>query len=294
MIEHREADLGAVRLHYATSGSGELILFLHGFPEFWYAWRQQLEEFGRDYHPVAPDLRGYNLSSKPEGIEQYGIRHLVDDVRRLADHFGAHRFRLVGHDWGGLVAWAFAATHPDRLSHLAIINAPHPAVFLRELRENPAQQTASRYILTFRSARAEQLLSANDYAALAAMVIEPGLQAKYFTEDDRQAYLAAWSQPGALTGGLNYYRAAQVGPPDRHGHQSEERLTAELPSLTVPVPTLVIWGERDVALLSSNLNGLADYVPDLTVRRIPDGTHWVIHEQPDRVNAYLREFFSRS
>ena len=293
MFQHEYADLpNGMRLHYVTAGSGKLILFLHGFPEFWYAWKDQLAEFGRDYQAVAPDLRGYNLSSKPPDVDAYRVSNVVEDVGALADHLGHQRFTLVGHDWGGLIAWVVAARHPDRLEKLAIINAPHPAIFERELRENPAQQMASRYMLTFRSARAEEILSANNYAALVDAVLAEGLKQGYFSEADRRAYLDAWSQPGALTGGLNYYRAARVGPPGAEGSQAPSSLSADPSSQIVTVPTLVIWGERDRALLTGNLEGLEAFVPDLTIKRIPDGSHWVVHEQPALVNQYLREFLA--
>jgi pimeloyl-ACP methyl ester carboxylesterase len=283
MLTHDYAEVNGVRLHYAAAGRGALILFLHGFPEFWYAWRRQLDEFSRDRRAVAPDMRGYNLSDKPGDVEQYRMPHLVEDVRALAERLGAARFTLVGHDWGGAVAWAFALRHPEWLERLVVVNAPHPAVFRRELRENPAQQQASQYMLRFRSPEAEATLSADGYRALAGMVLRPGLERGYFTEEDRAAYLAAWSRPGALTGGLNYYRAARAGP----GGPAPER-REPVPAITVP--TLVIWGERDTALLTGNLVGLEEHVRDLTIRRIPDGTHWVIHEQPEQVNGYIRDF----
>src|SRR5947199_201168 len=138
-MDHAYADVNGVRLHYVTTGRGPLVLFLHGFPEFWYAWTAQLAEFGRDHRAVAPDMRGYNLSSKPTDLAAYRVKHLVTDVRALADHLGATTFALVGHDWGGVVAWAFALAHPDRLEQLVVVNAPHPTIFERELVENPAQ-----------------------------------------------------------------------------------------------------------------------------------------------------------
>lgn len=143
MIEHALADVNGVRLHYASAGEGKLILFLHGFPEFWYMWKEQLAEFSRDYRAVALDMRGYNLSSKPAEVEAYGIDFLIEDVRGLAAHLGYEKFILAGHDWGGVVAWAFALRHPNLLEKLIIVNAPHPAIFRRELRENPRQQAAS-------------------------------------------------------------------------------------------------------------------------------------------------------
>ena len=277
------------RLHYATAGKGKLIIFLHGFPEFWYEWKNQLAEFGRDYQAVAPDMRGYNLSSKPAEVDQYQIKYLVEDLRALAEKLGHKKFILVAHDWGGAVAWAFAMAHPDRLEKLVIINAPHPGIFQRELRENPAQQKASQYTIMFRSAQAEQILSANNYAALVQAVLGPGLKTGVFTEADKQAYIEAWSQPGALTGGLNYYRAARVGPPTGDNKQATN-FAAGLPSLEVKVPTLVVWGEKDTALLTGNLEGLDKFVPNLTIKRIANGTHWVIHEQPALINEYIREF----
>ena len=293
MLRHEYADLNGIRLHYVTEGEGELLMFLHGFPEFWYAWKNQLAEFGRDYQAVAPDMRGYNLSSKPADVDQYQMPYLVEDVRALAEHLGRKRFVLVGHDWGGVVAWAFAVDHPGYLDRLIIINAPHPGVFERELRENPVQQNASQYMLMFRSEQAEQILSANDYAALVNAVMGEGLKQGHFTEEDRKAYIEAWSQPGALTGGLNYYRAAGVGPPTGQGGDGglAGRL-ADSQSLTVNVPTLVIWGEKDQALPTGNLEGLDRFVPDLTIKRVPDGTHWVAHERPELVNEYIRDFIA--
>ena len=289
MIQHQYAEVNGVRLHYATAGKGKLILFVHGFPEFWYEWKNQLAEFGRDYQAVAPDMRGYNLSSKPAGVDQYQVKFMVEDLRLLAEKLGHKKFILVAHDWGGAIAWAFAIAHPDYLEKLVIINAPHPGVFQRELRENPAQQKASAYMLMFRGEAAEQTLSANNYGLLVQIVLGEGLKNGVFTEEDKKAYIEAWSQPGALTGGLNYYRAARVGPP-AEGDTNAANFAAGMPSLDVKVPTLVIWGEKDVALLTGNLVGLDKYVPNLTIKRIPDGTHWVIHEKPALVDGYIREF----
>jgi len=290
MLKHEYADLKDIRLHYVTAGEGKLIMFLHGFPEFWYEWKNQLAEFGRDYQAVAPDMRGYNLSSKPADLEQYQMRYLVEDVRLLAEHLGHRKFILTGHDWGGVVAWAFALNRPEYLEKLIIINAPHPGVFGRELSTNPDQQRASQYIIMYRSQQAEQTLTENNYAQLSDNVLRDGLEKGYFTGEDRRAYLEAWSQPGAVTGGLNYYRAAGVGPPTGEDRQVRGRLPQELSSLTVKVPTLVIWGEQDIYLLTGNLEGLDEFVPDLTMKRIPDGSHWVIHEKPELVNSYIREF----
>ena len=240
------------------------------------------------YRAVAPDMRGYNLSSKPAEVDQYQVKYLIEDLRALAEKLGHKKFIMVAHDWGGAIAWAFAIAHPEMLEKLIIINAPHPGVFQRELRENAAQQKASQYMTMFRSPQAEQILSANNYAALVQAVLGDGLKRGFFTEDDKKAYIEAWSQPGALTGGLNYYRAARLGPPTESG--KEVTNFAVDVSLVVKAPTLVIWGEKDTALLTGNLDGLDKFVPDLTIKRIPDGTHWVIHEKPAEVNGYIRDF----
>lgn len=293
MLQHKYAEVNNIRLHYVTTGQGKLIMFAHGFPEFWYAWKKQLVEFGQDYQAVALDMRGYNLSSKPAGVAAYQMRRLVEDLRALADHLGQQRFTLIAHDWGGAVAWVFAAMLPHYLEKLIIINAPHPAIFARELRQSPAQQEASRYMLSFRSPEAETTLAANDYARLVEVVLAEGLEKGYFTETDQRAYIDAWSQPGALSGGLNYYRASSLHPAGAD-HQGAEMVTIDPAALMVNVPTLVIWGEKDTALLRSNLEGLEDLVPNLTIKRIPEGSHWVIHEYPGLVNGYIRGFIEET
>jgi epoxide hydrolase 4 len=292
------AEVNGVRLHYVSAGKGPLVVFLHGFPEFWYEWKNQLAVFGQDHLAVAPDMRGYNLSAKPPEVDQYQLKYLIEDVRALAGQLGYKKFTLVAHDWGGAVAWALAAAHPECLDKLVIVNAPHPGVFARLLAEDAKQQQASQYMLMFRSPQAEAALSANQYALLVNIVLGAGLKNGVFTEDDKKAYIEAWSQPGALTGGLNYYRAAQVGPPqpasqDSAAAASKGTFAVDPAQLKVNVPTLVIWGEKDTALLTQNLDGLDQFVPHLTIKRIPDGTHWVIHEKPDEVNGYIREFLKK-
>ena len=296
-ISHEYADVNGVRLHYAKAGKGPLIIFLHGFPEFWYEWKNQIAEFSRDHTVVAPDMRGYNLSSKPEGLPAYAMPNLVGDIEALAKELlkttGGTTFTLVAHDWGGVVAWVFAAQHPQMLDKLVIVNAPHPTIFGNMLRENTAQQQASSYMLMFRSAQAEAQLSANDYGLLTSMVLGARLKDGTLTEADKKMYVDAWSQPGALTGGLNYYRSSGIGPPASAAAPSQEATAASTPPIMVRVPTLVIWGEKDTALLAANLDGLDQVVSKLTVKRIPEGTHWVVRERPAEVNALIREYLAK-
>ncbi|MHA2281420.1 MAG: alpha/beta fold hydrolase [Promethearchaeota archaeon] len=285
------ANVNNIKLHYIKAGpeDGKLIVFLHGFPQFWYMWRDQLLEFSKDYLAVALDMRGYNLSSKPEGIEQYQIQHMVEDLRALVEeHFGRKKFILVGHDWGGAVAWPIASIHSKLVEKLIIINAPHPNIFGRLISKNKDQQSSSQYMLFFRTPNAESFLMANDFENLFNAVITPEIE---FDDEDRQIYRDAWSQPGAITGGLNYYRAGGLRPPSQ-GEEITDLGSEQLEAtpLMINMPTLVIWGEKDTALTVHNLNGLDEFVPDLKIKRIPEGSHWVINEQPDKINSLMRDF----
>jgi pimeloyl-ACP methyl ester carboxylesterase len=296
--------VNGVSLHCVATGpeagsdaDAAMVLFLHGFPEFWYEWRHQLEEFGKDHFVVAPDLRGYNLSEKPAELQAYRVPVLIEDIRGLADHFRkGKKFILVAHDWGGALAWGFAMAFPDYLEELIVLNAPHPGIFRKLLESDAGQQAASQYMLMFRSPQAEAMLAADNFALLVQIVLEPLLASGAMTEADKVEYLKAWSQPGALTGGLNYYRANRTGPPVPQ--EMEAAIGASgtlLPQWTeaqmiVRVPTLVIWGEQDQALTVKNLDGLERYVPELKVKRIADASHWVVHEKREEVNAHIREF----
>jgi pimeloyl-ACP methyl ester carboxylesterase len=277
----RYAEVNGIKLHYVEQGKGELILFLHGFPEFWYEWKDLIPEFAKDHHAVAPDMRGYNLSDRPEAVEQYRVPVIVDDIQALAVKLRAHKFVLVGHDWGGVIAWAYASAHPGMLDKLIIVNAPHPAVFARELASNPAQQKASAYFNLFNSVQAETFLAQNNFATF------QGLIKPWATEADVKEYVANWNR--GLTGGLNYYRAARLHSPVDGGQAPQNTLP---PMKPIETPTLVIWGEKDTALLTGNLNGLGEYVKNLTVRRVPEGTHWVIHEKTAQVIQDMREFLA--
>jgi len=278
-------DCQGLKLHCAVAGEAKrpLMLFLHGFPEFWAAWRKPMAHFAaRGWLCVAPDLRGYNLSDKPQAVESYRAKHLMADVLALGDHYSSGEFTLVGHDWGGAAAWAVAIAHPGRLSRLVMINSPHPYVFWRELTNNPAQQKASEYMNLFRLPKAERVLSENGYARLLGAF--GGFDKAWAAE-----LVQAWSQPGALTGGLNYYRASPLYPPTADD-PGPGKLQFKPENFMVRVPTLVIWGERDTALLLGCLDGLEQCVPDLALRRVPDASHWIVHEKPDLVCSEMEKF----
>jgi len=289
-LAHHYADLNEVTLHYVSEGSGKLLLFLHGFPQFWYEWKGQLSEFGQDYHAVAPDMRGYNLSSKPRAVDDYAIPKIVDDIRQLITHLGHDRCTLVGHDWGGVIAWSFAGRYPDVLDRLVVINCPHPAIFRRELRHNSDQQKASQYFNLFRSDSGAETLLKDDCAALRRILLRMGLAEGYFDEQDEKEYVKAWTQSGAIQAGLNYYKMLPLSPDPKEAAGMSRAFDEAFPGLTIEVPTLVIWGERDRAMMVENLNGLDAYVPELSIVSIREGSHWVPNEHSDRVNAEIRRF----
>ncbi len=293
MIQHEFAEVNGVKLHYAFNGKGKLIMFLHGFPEYWDMWKAQLTEFGKDHLAVAPDMRGYNLSSAPSDVKLYRARVLVEDIRQLAEHFGQKKFTLVAHDWGGGVAWSFAMMQPQYLDKLIIINAPHPGTFERELRNNPEQRKASSYMLFFRSPEAEKKLAEDNYSVLLKLAFGEIIKSGVLKEEDIQGYIKAWSQPGALTGGLNYYRATNVDALENLEEALKKPPIADLLP-KIMTPTLVIWGEKDTALLTGCIEGLDKYVPNVTIKRVPDASHWIVREKPDLVNKYMREFIGGS
>jgi pimeloyl-ACP methyl ester carboxylesterase len=280
------------RLHYASAGEQgrPLMLFAHGFPEFWMEWEAQLAEFGDDYFAVAPDLRGFNLSDMPADLSAYKARHIVDDLRLLAAHLGYHRFVLVAHDWGGAIAWNFAIALPQLLHKLVIVNAPHPYLFMKALAADPKQKKASEYMNWLRGEGSEAALAKDGFALLESLLSSMGRSPMpWFTPELRRKYHECWSR--GLSGGVNYYRASPLHPPAA-GHGGPLKLQLNPEEFRVKTPTCVIWGERDVALLPALLDGLDELVDDLRIERIPQGSHWVIHEQPERINQLIRGFLS--
>ena len=291
------APANGIRLHCVARGAADapLMLFVHGFPEFWYCWHAQLDELGQDYRAVAFDLRGHNLSDKPEGVAAYRIKPLLEDLRQLIEHLRAGQEDkscvLVAHDWGGAIAWTFAALYPQYVNKLVIINAPHTVPFARALAHDPAQQAASAYMNFFRLDKAERVLGENGFERLLKMFKATASGRCALNDDDIPRYLAAWSQPGALACALKLYRASPLHPPTADD-PGAAALKLDPAALTVHVPTLVIWGEADTALGTVLLDGLDELVPDLRIERLPGASHWVIHEQPRQLNAAIRAFLA--
>jgi pimeloyl-ACP methyl ester carboxylesterase len=295
-MQHAYADVNGIRMHYVTHGAGEPILFLHGFPEYWGVWKRPMAELSKDHRVIAPDLRGYNLTSRPAGVEAYRIEHLVGDVRALVEHLGLSKVTVVCQDWGALLGWSFALRHPELIRRFVSVNITHPALFNRDLRENPKQQEASQYMLGFRTPGFDQQITGNDFAfARQAIFEEARRHGASLSAEDEAEWLQALKQPGAVDAALNYYRAARIGPPDGQGSPGGSNVLDGLPQehWKVRFPVLVLWGEQDPYLLPSGLEGLDQLVPDLTVHKIPGATHWVTLEKPAEVIRHLRDFLAR-
>jgi pimeloyl-ACP methyl ester carboxylesterase len=274
----REVVLGEVRLHYVEAGSGPLVLLLHGMPQFWYAWRHQMPVLANTgFRVVAPDLRGFNLSSKPSGISAYRQDVVAEDVARLIPALGAERATVVGHDMGGEIAWPFAAAHPGLVERLVILDAPHPQRLAAAL-QTKAQRQRSSYMYFFQlPALPEWFLRRNNFAAYRKMFAADPVRPDAFTEKDIQRYVASWSVPGALTASINYYRAGM-----------RTKSTAQLAPITVPV--MVLWGEDDHFLPSDLAAPDPQLVPNCRVEIIQQCSHWIAEDQPERVNERLLAF----
>ena len=275
------AVINGVRLHWVEAGTGPLVVLLHGFPEFHYSWRHQIPALaGAGFRVAAPDLRGYNLSEKPPGVAPYGIAHLTADIAALIAHLGEPRAVVVGHDWGGAVAWHLAATRPEFVERLAVLNCPHPAALARDL-FRPRQLRRSWYVFAFQIPwLPERLFRAGNYALLRRTLRREPTRPGAFTDADIERYVEAAARPGSTTATINYYRAAaRRRPRTMLGDHS-----------SIVAPTLLIWGERDAHLGLHFAEGLDRWVPGIRVERIPDASHWVQNDAPERVNELLVEF----
>lgn len=281
-IDHRDIVTNGIRLHCAIAGppDGDLVIALHGFPEFWRGMSGVITDLARaGYRVVAPDQRGYNLSEKPEGIDAYSVDEMALDVIGLIDAMGRESAHVVGHDWGAAVAWWLALTRPERVRRLVVINVPHPSVFAREVRGNRKQLRKSWYIFAIQVPALPERLAfgrrtRQRFSRAIAGTANPGS----FTPDYLAHLREAWAQPGAAQGMLNWYRA------------SVRRRPGRLADKRVHVPTLIIWGRKDVALSDSMVQPSADLCDDVRVEWFDDATHWVLHDEPERTSALILDF----
>ena len=280
-MTHRWIDVGGLRLHCVEAGTGPLVVLLHGFPEFWYAWRHQIPALAdAGYRVVAPDLRGYNTSDKPSRVRDYRPRVLVQDVADLIVALGAGSAAVAGHDWGGGLAWLLAMQHPKRVERLVLLNAPHPVRFLKGLR-SPRQLRRSWYILAFQLPwLPERLVAARDFQALRWIFRHQPTRPGAFTAQDIDRYVVAAAQPGALRAAINYYRAAFRANPLAQAHGLRR----------VDIPTLIIWGDQDRSLGRELAEPDRAWVPDVRVERIAEASHWVQADDPERVNQLMVDF----
>jgi pimeloyl-ACP methyl ester carboxylesterase len=293
MIELQRVALPTgVELDVAVAGhpTNPAIILLHGFPESHRTWRHQIADLAEDHFVLAPDQRGFAKSSKPEGVENYTPDKPVADMIALADRFDLERFTLVGHDWGGAIAWMAALNHPDRVARLIIINAPHPFVFQRSMFDDMAQREASQYIRAFRNTDLEKHI---DSIGLSAFFDGSFMRHTDFekVQDEKPIYLEQWGQPGAMTAMLNWYRASTLLVPAMD-ETPERPAFLDGPFPPLKVPTLVIWGLGDKALLPVQLEGLEALVPDLTLRKLEGVGHFAPWEAPEKVTGAMREWLA--
>ncbi len=272
-----------MRLHAVAAGplDGPVVVLLHGFPEFSYGWRRQIEPLAAaGFRVIVPDQRGYNLSSKPPSVATYALTELVSDVIAIADQLGQEKIFLAGHDWGAAVAWSTALLHPRRIAKLVVLNVPHPSVMRKFLSTHPRQFLRSWYMFFFQLPwLPEALFSAFNFRVGSRALLRSSRPGTFSPEDLAQ-YRSAWSQPGALTGMINWYRALF-------------RTRAKFPDKTVRVPTRILWGERDDFLLTEMAHESLRYCTSAELFTFANATHWLQHEEPARVSELLIDFFRR-
>ncbi len=282
-LEHVFLPTNGIRLHVVQCGSryNPLVILLHGFPEFWYGWRRQiqpLEEAG--FRIWAPDQRGYNLSDKPAGIANYSLDELARDVVGLMDAAGVEKCYLVGHDWGAAAAWWVAVKHPERINKMAILNVPHPYIMKETLQKNPRQIRRSWYIFFFQIPHLAEAILRNNDCELLLRMIKAGSRPGSFSEYDLDKYQCAWWRKGAITGMLNWYRAALQAAPDMRGN------------MHVSVPTLILWGAQDIALGREMAQPSLDLCDEGKLVFFENCSHWIQLDAADAVNKHLIDFFS--
>ncbi len=280
-MDHQQITANGINLHVVQDGpsTGRLVILLHGFPEFWYGWRRQIPYLAAaGYRVWAPDQRGYNISDKPEGIAAYTLDELAADVIGLMDAAGEEKAFVVGHDWGAAVAWWVAAKYPDRVARMVVINVPHGAVLTKQLRRNFTQMRKSWYMFFFQLPWLPESLARLKNWNMLAKSLKDSSRRGTFTNNDLDIYRLAWSQPKANTAMLNWYRAAIQKPP------------TPPENLRITVPTLLIWGAQDKFLGREMAQPSIDLCDDGRLVFFEEATHWVQHEEADRVNELIDTF----
>jgi len=278
-IEEQYIKINGITMHTIVVGDGVPLILLHGFPDFWYGWKNIIIGLKDDFKLIIPDMRGYNKSDKPIGVDNYKLDILVEDLKCLYETLGVDKFNIAGHDWGGLIAWVFAEKYPEYLNKLIILNAPHPKIFTDKILKDKKQQRASSYIFKFKSDDGLQFLTENNYQGLQLSVFGTVKRRNAFNKKDYEMYLKAWSQPGAISAGVNYYKAFEI--PYRG-------------SGIINVPTLVLWGMKDLYLLPILLDGLSEYVKDLKIIKVEDSSHWIMHDSPELVINNIKDFILKN
>ena len=277
-IEEKFIKINEINLHVMVIGAGEPLILLHGFPDFWFGWKNVINELKNDFTLIIPDMRGYNKSDKPAGVQNYDIDILVSDIKALCEYFKFEKINIAGHDWGGIVAWVFAEQYPSLLDKLIILNAPHPKIFHETIINDKKQRRASSYVFQFQSEGGERFLLDNDYQVLKLTVFGMVRNKNALTEKDKELYFKAWAQSNAIISGVNYYKAFAKG----HGSSG-----------IIKVPTLVIWGMKDIYLLPIQLENLPKYVNDLKIIKSETASHWIMHDDPALVIKEIRKFIKK-
>jgi pimeloyl-ACP methyl ester carboxylesterase len=281
IVRFSRVTTNGVALHLAEAGprDGPMVFLLHGFPEFWYGWRSQVPLLAeRGFRIIAPDQRGYNLSDKPAGIRSYRLDELAADIIGLADHFGQKTFDIVGHDWGASVGWWLAGKYVSRIRRLAVLNAPHPAVWLEFMRNHPVPRRKSRYVRLLQTRRLPEFLARLSGFKALTKPFRDSIRSDAFTDEDLKIYREAWSQPGAITAMINWYRALFADP------------IARSLDYHIYCPTLVIWGKHDAYAEPDLAEASARLCTDARIHYFDQSTHWVQHDEPDRVSDLLANF----
>lgn len=285
-LKHEYAKVNNINLHYVSMGEGKLVVLLHGFPEYWYGWRNQIPSLSKNFKVIAPDLRGYNESEKPVGIHNYTREILVNDIVGLIRHAGYEKAHIVAHDWGGVIAWWLALDHPEMVDKLSVLNSPYPSIFVRHLKSNPRQMLKSWYMYFFQIPKIpELLLRLALRPALNYVLRSWSYNKNAFTREDVLKYETALRQKGALTAAINYYRAIfRYKPTSRTGVVKKQ----------IQSPTLFIWGKNDRVFCNEVTEGMEKYFSAyLEIKYFDRCSHWVQHENPLAVNEKIIEFLTK-